>query len=192
MSKKHHKHVKSQPQPQRKKTNWLAIGVIGVMIVALVALLTRHSNKGVPPSGTSTNQPTTVTTAYEFHKEGQLRFLSANQGLKTTIDIEIARNESERELGLMYREKMAENQGMFFIFDDAEARSFWMKNTLISLDMIFVNDKDQIITIHKHTIPLSEGSYTSTGPAKYAIEVKAGFTDRHKILVGDRIAWTTL
>jgi hypothetical protein len=192
MSKKHLKQAKPQPQPQRKKTSWLAIGVIGVMIVALVALLTRNSNKNVLPTGTSTNQPTTVTTAYEFHKEGQLRFLGANQELKTTIDIEIARSEPERELGLMYREKMAENQGMLFIFDGLEPRSFWMKNTLISLDIIFVNDKDQIVTIHRNTTPLSERSYTSTGPAKYVIEVNAGFTDRHKILVGDRIAWTML
>jgi hypothetical protein len=92
----------------------------------------------------------------------------------------------------MYREKMAANQGMLFIFDDSDVRSFWMKNTMISLDMIFINEKDQIITIHKHTTSLSEGSYTSTGPAKYVLEVNAGFTDDHKIAVGDRIAWTTL
>jgi len=161
------------------------------MIIAFIALLTRNSNKGVAPTSAPANQAPTVTT-YEFHKEGELRFLNAEQELITTIDIEIAWDESERELGLMYREKMAENQGMLFIFDDSDVRSFWMKNTIISLDMIFVNEKDQIITIHKHTTPLSEGSYTSTGAAKYVVEVNAGFTDNHQIAVGDRIAWTTL
>jgi hypothetical protein len=191
MSKTHHKHGKPQPQPRRKKTNLLALGVVAIMIVALIALLTRNSNKGEAPGSIPTNQRPTVTT-YEFHKEGELRFLSAHQELITTIDVEIARDESERELGLMYREKMAANQGMLFIFDDSDVRSFWMKNTIISLDMIFINEKDQIITIHKHTIPLSEGSYTSTAPAKYVVEVKAGFTDDHQIAVGDRIAWRML
>jgi len=189
MSKKLHKHVK--PQPRHKKTNWLGVAVVGVMIIALVTFLTRHSNKGVPPGGMPTDRTPAVTT-YDFHKEGQLRFLNTKQELIIAIDIEIARDESEREIGLMYRENMAENQGMLFVFDDSDPRSFWMKNTIISLDMIFVNEKDEIITIHKHTIPLSEGSYTSTGPAKYVVEVNAGFTDNYQIMVGDRIAWTTL
>lgn len=191
MSKKHKKQAKSLSPPRPKKTNWLVFGVVAIMIVALIALLTKNSDKGEAPDRIPTNQTPTVTT-YEFHKEGELRFLNAHQELITSIDIEIARDESEREVGLMYREKMAENQGMLFVFDDADVRSFWMKNTLISLDMIFVDGKNQIITIHKHTIPLSEGSYASTGPAKYVIEVNAGFTDAHHIKEGDRISWTTL
>lgn len=191
MSKKRHKNTAPQPPPRPKKTNWLAIGVIAVMIVALIALLTRHPNQGAPPSSLTTDgTPTAIT--YEFHKEGELRFFGANQDLLATIDIEIAQDELERETGLMYREKMAENQGMLFVFDDSDVRSFWMKNTLISLDMIFVNEKDEIITIRKHTTPLSEQSYVSTGPAKYVIEVNAGFTDKHQITVGDRIVWTAL
>ncbi len=191
MSKKHNKQAKSLSRPRPKKTNWLALGVVAIMIVALIALLTRDSNKGEAPGRIAANPTPTVTT-YEFHKEGELRFLNAHQELITTIDIEIARDESEREVGLMYRENMAENRGMLFVFSDSDVRSFWMKNTLISLDMIFVDEKNQIITIHKHTIPLSEGSYASTGPAKYVIEVNAGFTDTHHIAVGDRISWTAL
>jgi uncharacterized membrane protein (UPF0127 family) len=191
MSKKHHKTTDRQPQPRPKKANWLAIGVIAVMIIALIALLTRHPNEGAPPSNITTGgTPSAIT--YEFHKEGELRFFGKNQQLLATIDIEIARDELERETGLMYREKMAENQGMLFLFDDSDVRSFWMKNTLISLDMIFVDEKDQIITIQKHTTPLSEQSYVSSGPAKYVLEVNAGFTDKHRIKVGDRIAWTAL
>jgi uncharacterized membrane protein (UPF0127 family) len=64
-----------------------------------------------------------------------------------------------------------------------------MRNTLISLDMIFVDDQKKIVTIHKNTKILSETSYPSSQPAVYVVEVLAGFTDRHNIQVGDKIDW---
>jgi uncharacterized membrane protein (UPF0127 family) len=64
-----------------------------------------------------------------------------------------------------------------------------MRNTLISLDMIFVNDRKQIVTIHKNTKILADESYSSSQPALYVVEVIAGFTDKHNIQIGDRINW---
>jgi hypothetical protein len=89
----------------------------------------------------------------------------------------------------MYREKMAENQAMLFVFDGEGPRSFWMKNTILSLDMIFVNGKNEVVTIHKYTTPYSEDSYASTRPAQYVVEVNGGFADKYGIAAGDRIAW---
>ena len=89
----------------------------------------------------------------------------------------------------MNRSSMKENQGMLFIFPDEEIQSFWMRNTLISLDMIFVNKNKKIVTIHKNTKILSSQSYSSTEPAMYVIEVDGGFTDRHHIVRGDKIYW---
>jgi len=115
--------------------------------------------------------------------------MTSKQVFITAIDVELAQSEADRQLGLMYRDKMAENQGMLFVFEDETVRSFWMKNTVLSLDMIFVNTKNEIVTIHKSTTPYSEESYTSTKPAKYVVEVNAGFTDKYKLGVGDRISW---
>jgi uncharacterized membrane protein (UPF0127 family) len=84
---------------------------------------------------------------------------------------------------------MEENQGMLFIFPDEQIRSFWMRNTFISLDMIFVNSNKEIVTIHKNTRVLSSESYPSAEPATYVIEVVAGFTDKHNIKVGDKVGW---
>ena len=64
-----------------------------------------------------------------------------------------------------------------------------MRNTLISLDMIFVNAQKEIVTIHKNTKILSDQSYPSTKPAMYVIEVVAGFTDKYNIKEGDKISW---
>lgn len=126
---------------------------------------------------------------YNFTKEGELSFTDSLGTPKTKIDLEFADNEYERELGLMKRIEMKESQGMLFIFPDEQIRSFWMRNTLISLDMIFINADMQIVTIHKSTTKLSDQAYPSTKPAMYVVEVTAGFTDRQKIYVGDKIDW---
>jgi len=105
------------------------------------------------------------------------------------IDIEIADNDYERQLGLMNRQSMEEMQGMLFIFPDERFQSFWMVNTLISLDIIFINSNKKIVTIHKNTTPLSEQSYPSSAPAQYVLEVNAGFCDRHTVKLGDKVFW---
>lgn len=126
---------------------------------------------------------------YTFTKEGELTFTDTLGTLKAKIDLEIADNDYERQLGLMNRKEMKENQGMLFIFPRQDYQSFWMRNTLISLDMIFVNDKKKIVTIHKNTKILSDQSYPSSEPAKYVVEVLGGFADRYNIQVGDKIDW---
>lgn len=183
----------TQTPRSRKKDPKSIAAIIGtvLLILALIAVLTYSpSNKPAPltQSSTSTPQP----GAYEFVKQGEVRFQTAKQDFITAIDVELAQDDSRRQLGLMYRDKMAESQGMLFIFEGDETRSFWMKNTVLSLDMIFVNSKDEIVTIHKNTTPYSEQSYASTKPAQFVIEVNAGYADRHKIKVGDKIAWNRM
>jgi len=126
---------------------------------------------------------------YTFKKEGELTFTDSLGNAKIKIDLEIADNEYERQLGLMNRKSMEENQGMLFIFRYERMQSFWMRNTLIPLDMMFVNKDNKIITIHKNTKTLSAQSYPSTGPSIYVVEVVGGFTDKYKIVVGDKIFW---
>jgi uncharacterized protein len=131
-----------------------------------------------------------VDKEYMFRKDGELTFMDSTGNVKDKIDIQIANTEFDRELGLMFRKNMEENQGMLFIFPEASIQNFWMRNTLISLDMIFVNQDKKIITIRKNTTKLSDQTYSSTGPAMYVIEVNAGFADRYNIKVGDKIEWT--
>lgn len=126
---------------------------------------------------------------YTFTKEGELIFSDSLGNTKAKIDLEIADDEYQRQLGLMNRKEMTENQGMLFIFPRQDYLSFWMRNTFLSLDMIFVDESKTIVTIHKNTRILSDTSYPSTKPAKYVVEVLAGFTDKHNIQVGDKIDW---
>jgi len=126
---------------------------------------------------------------YKFKKEGELTFSDSTGNPILKIDIEIADNDYERQLGLMNRESMEEMQGMIFIFPEEKFQSFWMMNTLFSLDMIFIDSKKEIVTIHRNTKPLSEQSYPSSKPALYVLEVNAGFCDRHNVKLGDKVFW---
>ena len=137
----------------------------------------------------STNNKIAGYQQFDFTKEGELTFQSSEGKFISKIDIEIADDLVERGVGLMYREHMTLNQGMLFIFPEEEYQSFWMKNTVLSLDMIFVNKKMEIVTIHKNTTPFSEQSYPSTGPSIYVVEVNAGYTDQFGITEGDKISW---
>jgi uncharacterized membrane protein (UPF0127 family) len=126
---------------------------------------------------------------YEFKKEGELTITDSISNPIINIDIEIADSDYERQLGLMNRQSMEEMQGMLFIFPAERYQSFWMVNTLFSLDMIFINSNKEIVTIHKDTTPLSEQSYPSSAPALYVLEVNAGFCERHSVKLGDKVFW---
>jgi uncharacterized membrane protein (UPF0127 family) len=131
----------------------------------------------------------TDNTKIPFKKQGEVYFQDKNKNLIQKIDAEIAETDDKRHLGLMFRDKLEENQGMFFIFQEEEPQGFYMRNTIIPLDIIFVNSKKQIVKIHKNTTPYSEKTLPSGKPAIYVVEVNGGFTDKYKIKEGDYIDW---
>lgn len=103
-----------------------------------------------------------------------------------TVTAETADESAERARGLMERASLDENAGMLFVFDGDAPRSFWMKNTLIPLDMLFIDSQGRIVdmtTMQPCRTVLCE-SYTSQ-PARYVLEVNAGFAEKHGVAVGD-------
>ena len=163
---------------QKKNPSWLKISAIIIVILAVFLIAKEFFIKDKID-----------IMEYPFTKEGELVFSDSTGLQKAKIDIEIADDEYQRELGLMNRKSMQENQGMLFIFPFERFQSFWMRNTFISLDMIFVDANKTVVTIHKNTQVLSDQSYPSSKPAKYVVEVVAGFTDKHNIQVGDKLDW---
>ncbi len=174
------KQVKSQRQNGKTKKLQLKKILIAVIILVIAAFLI--FNNFIKDSKHEMEY-------YTFTKEGELIFSDSLGNTKAKIDLEIADDEYQRQLGLMNRKEMTENQGMLFIFPRQDYLSFWMRNTFLSLDMIFVDESKTIVTIHKNTRILSDTSYPSTKPAKYVVEVLAGFTDKYNIQVGDKIDW---
>ncbi len=182
------KKKKSARKALKQKTkNKKIIQIITLIIIAAFAII--YIFKPTGNSIQTRKKKMNYESPYQFTKNGELIFQSAEGEYITKIEIEIANTEAKRALGLMYRNKMREDRGMLFVFDDEQYRSFWMKNTILPLDMIFVNSKLEIINIRKNTRPFDESQYISTAPAKYVIEVNAGFTNRYNIKSGDKISF---
>jgi len=126
-----------------------------------------------------------------FKKQGELDFVSSkDKKVIKKIDIEIADNDAKRQRGLMFRKTMEDAQGMLFVFVVSEQQSFWMKNTILPLDIIYINSQAEVVSIQKNAVPYSEKSLPSFKPAQYVVEVNAGYTDKYGIKEGTSIAWT--
>ena len=103
--------------------------------------------------------------------------------------VEIADTEAMREKGLMFRKKLPEGQGMLFDFHQDQDVAFWMKNTYIPLDMIFIRGDGRILRIAQNTTPMSTALIPSGGPVRAVLEVIAGTADKLGIAAGDRVAF---
>jgi uncharacterized protein len=102
-----------------------------------------------------------------------------------TVTAKVARTPGERERGLMGETRLDEGKGMLFVFEDEAARSFWMRNTVIPLDIAFL-DRTQAIVDIRRMEPLSEEFHTSARPAMFALEVPQGWFEANGIAVGTR------
>ena len=107
---------------------------------------------------------------------------------KTAVSVEMARTEAERNRGLMFRKSLDEKAGMIFIFDRPDIHAFWMKNTLISLDLIWADRSGKVVWIAEHVPPCKADpcpSYSPQAVSSYVVEVNAGFVKKHRVKVGD-------
>jgi uncharacterized membrane protein (UPF0127 family) len=113
--------------------------------------------------------------------------IATKSGVKV-FSVELATTEEEKTTGLMYRKELADGTGMLFDFSPEQQVSMWMKNTYISLDMIFIRADGRILRIAENTEPLSTSIIPSGGLAKGVLEVIAGTAQKYGIAPGDRVA----
>ena len=135
------------------------------------------------------NQKTVKPLVIEFKKEGELVLRKANDSIIKNLDIEIADDEYQTQTGLMYRDFIGQDQGMLFVFPEADYRAFYMKNTKFPLDIIYVDADKKIVSFQKDAQPNNETSLPSNVPAKYVLEVNAGLADKWQLEVGDKIEY---
>jgi uncharacterized membrane protein (UPF0127 family) len=109
------------------------------------------------------------------------------EGNSHPFNVELALTTQEQMTGLMNREKMPKNAGMLFFFGTEAERAFWMKNTLIPLDLIFIKSNGDILHIHKNAIPNDLTSMPSLGPAAGVLEINGGLSEKLNIQAGDKI-----
>lgn len=187
MSKYKPKKKKLVPTSERSKTvrkkpmNWKQYAMIALLALAIGAWIFSQLPRGT--NNTEVQEP-------PFLKEGTLSFVNGNTGSTIkNIDIELADDDEQRAQGLMYRKSMRDDQGMLFIMERNEQQGFWMKNTYISLDIIYVGADSTIVDIYKNAKPFSTQSMPSRGLAKYVVEVNGGWTTKNGVAKGDKIAF---
>jgi uncharacterized membrane protein (UPF0127 family) len=126
-----------------------------------------------------------------------LLFVFKNSGVQTAVcfsekcfDVEIAEDDLEREEGLMFREVLREDSGMLFVFPDEDKYGFWMKNTLIPLDIIWIDENKKVIAIKENALPCEEEPceiYVIDEKVLYVLEINAGLTEKLGVEVGDNV-----
>jgi uncharacterized membrane protein (UPF0127 family) len=109
------------------------------------------------------------------------------QGKETKITVEIADTPEAREKGLMFREEMPENHGMLFLMPEESIQVFWMKNTPLPLDMLFIDRDWKIVGTIENATPYSTDQLSINKPSIYILEVNGGFCSRHGINKGDSV-----
>ena len=108
-------------------------------------------------------------------------------GAKPAFNVEVVKNEKDRDRGLMFRQSLPEDGGMLFDYDPPQPIAFWMKNTFIPLDIVFIDAKGVILNIAADTTPLSLQQLPSAGAARGVLEVRGGTAARFGIKPGDRV-----
>ena len=154
----------------------LHLMTITIFCITLILTSCKEEKKNLKP------------TAITFKKEGELTlFKSKSDSIILKLDIEIADTDYDVQTGLMYRNSMQENEGMLFVFPEMRERFFYMKNTRIPLDLIYIDNNKFIVSFQENAKPLNESSLPSKAPAQYVLEVNAGLAEKWLLEVGDRI-----
>ena len=107
-------------------------------------------------------------------------------GRASAVDVELARTPAEQERGLMFRQALAPDAGMLFVFPDDRDHVFWMKNTLLPLDMIFIAEDGRVVGIVASAEPQTTTPRSVGTPSRYVLEVNGGWSEAHGVRPGDR------
>lgn len=128
-----------------------------------------------------------ATEPVAFKQEAEAYLTKSGGDTIQHLKLEIADDDFQRETGLMYRESMEDDEGMLFIFENEELRGFYMKNTHIPLDLIFLNSQNKIVSITRNAKPQSLETIPSEVPAQYVLEINAGLSEEWNLAVGDSL-----
>ena len=113
--------------------------------------------------------------------------IATKEGKELTFQVEVADTPAKRELGLQYRRDLALDRGMIFLFPGESEHSFWMKNTPIPLDMIFIGRDRKIVGILEQAVPFSTDSRSVAGASQFVLEINGGLAKRYGIKPGDSV-----
>ena len=118
-----------------------------------------------------------------FERKGQVEIITTDGKLQK-FNVECARSEAEKAIGLMFRERLADDEGMLFMWNTSSLRQFWMRNTLINLDILFIDSDYRVVHIEESAQKGSLRIISSLLPVQYVLEINAGQSQLRKITPG--------
>ncbi|MEL6536822.1 MAG: DUF192 domain-containing protein [Bacteroidota bacterium] len=131
--------------------------------------------------------PQRQTSAASLSDVAEVAFYDESDKQITSITVEVAQTQEERNQGLMYRTELEANRGMLFVQPQEEMSAMWMKNTSLALDILFIDENYRIVNIHQNAKPFSTSPIGSKEPVKYIIEVNAGFCSTYSLQMGQTV-----
>lgn len=157
-----------------------------LLLLPLLLVMPACSPQAAEPAPTPTSEPASV------HPVSGLEVIPltvTSLGKTHTFRVEVARSPQEQARGLMFRTAMGANEGMLFPYDQPRVLSFWMKNTVLSLDLIFIGPDRRVVNVAANAVPYSEESIVSDAPAIATLELNAGRAKELGIVAGARVDW---
>ncbi|MEM9493080.1 MAG: DUF192 domain-containing protein [Myxococcota bacterium] len=168
------------------------LGAVAMAVVASVSLSCSHNSEtGEGQSGKERNAGDKASAAAAtdspplviFEPEGKPR---------AAVLVEVARTDAKIQRGLMFRRELGENDGMLFLMNEERVHSFWMQNTYISLDMIFIGKDKVVVGVVENTVPRSTASRSVGKPSFYVVEVNAGWSAKNHVGPGTRVRFKNI
>lgn len=156
-----------------------------ITVIALVGWLVSQALGPGKPQGSKPVKTQKVEPTFRHDGDGLL--LSAEGDTLASLQLEFAKSDNQVQYGMMYRSTMDPKTGMLFFMKTMRPQSFWMKNTLVSLDIIYIDDQFKVVSIQKNAVPKSTQSLPSEGPAMYVLEVLGGQSDIWGLKSGDSL-----
>ena len=165
-----------------KSPRWIVWAVWLIACAAGSKTAEVHS-EGLAPAAAPAQQ---VERKPQSLDHGQVVLLPAGRDA-VTVDVEVVYRPADRQKGLMYRRELAGNAGMLFLFEQERQQSFWMHNTYLPLDMVFIRSDMSVLGVVENAEPLTDISRRVEGPSQFVLEVNAGFCRKAGITAGTMV-----
>jgi len=164
---------------------------LGLMLLALIGLILPSVGSWFPSAPDSRQPKATETQSMEpqFTEEGVGAFVDQNGDTIASFRLELAETAAETAQGMMYRRSVPEGTGMLFIMAEERPQSFWMRNTYVPLDIIYLKADGAVVSIQANAQPMNDMPLPSEGPAKYVLEIAGGSSAQYGIKTGIKWLW---
>ena len=164
---------------------------LGLMLLALIGLILPSVGSWFPSESDSRQPKSAEIQSLEpqFTEEGVGAFVDQNGDTVASFRLELAETAAETAQGMMYRRSVPEGTGMLFIMAEERPQSFWMRNTYVPLDIIYLNADGAVVSIQANAQPMNDMPLPSEGPAKYVLEIAGGGSAQYGIKTGLKWLW---